>query len=183
MKMDEVFHHFFRVQDELDESCKQWSPLVATFLTWALGAMIAVTFDLMQYLSKENLAQFTIWVWLIDLFLAVSSLLFIFGFLIMGAILTERMDDFCIDMVQVMRAAKVPVSNASASFSFLQTGGRKSGLGFKIFMVRIDWSVVATFGSIVVTGLGLVLATVQPNSSAGNTVVLAHHGKMMGLMR
>lgn len=162
MQMDEVFYHFFRVQDELDDSCKQWSPLVATFLMWALGAMIAVTFDLMEYLAKTDLAQFTIWVCLIDLFLAVSSLLFIFGFLIMGAILTERMDDFCIDMVQVMRTKRVPVSKAAASFSYLQTGGRKSGLGFKIFNKRIDWAVVGTCLSIVVTGLGLVLATVQP---------------------
>merc|ERR1712139_304862 len=34
IKMDEIFRHFFRVQDELDESCKQWSPLVAAFCLW-----------------------------------------------------------------------------------------------------------------------------------------------------
>jgi hypothetical protein len=84
------------------------------------------------------------------------------------------MDDFCIDMVQVMRAKKVPVSKAAASFSFLRTGGRKNGLGFKLFGIRLDWNVVGTFLSIVVTGLGLVLATVQPNAP-GTAMRLARH--------
>lgn len=53
-ELDEAMNNLFRVQDELDESCKQWSTLVSIFVAWALGALIAVTVDLIEFLSQDD---------------------------------------------------------------------------------------------------------------------------------
>ena len=79
----------------------------------------------------------------------------------MGAILTQRMDVLIIESVECMCAKNVPISKAAGVFNYVGTSGRKTGLGFKIYHIRSDWSYVATFISLIVTVLGLVLTTVQ----------------------
>ena len=71
------------------------------------------------------------------------------------------MDVLIIESVECMCAKNVPISKAAGVFNYVGTGGRKTGLGFKIYAIRIDWSYVATFISLIVTVLGLVLTTVQ----------------------
>merc|ERR1719247_4018790 len=140
--MSDIINQVFGMQDELDDSCEDWSSLVTAFIIWALGALCAVMLDFIAYMSGSESFEWTIWILLIDVFLAAAGMMMVCGFLIMGAILTKRMDDLSIESIECMRARQVPLSKAAGSFAYIQTGGRKSGLGFKIYHIRIDWSYV-----------------------------------------
>ena len=95
--------------------------------------------------------QFTVWVFLIDLFLFVAGTLIVCGFLVMGATVTQRMDDLVIDCIDCMGTKHIPVYYAAASYTYLMTGGRKTGMGFKIFGSRLEWSHLTAFISLKAT--------------------------------
>ena len=99
----------FAVQDARDEDCAEYSALAVTFMSWALGAIVTVLFDLIAFLSGDDKISGTIWVVVIDAFLAISEILFVCSFLVMGATLTQRMDAPIIESVKCMRVKNVPL--------------------------------------------------------------------------
>ena len=106
------------MQDELDEDCAEYSALAVTFMSWALGAIVTVLFDLIAFLSGDDKISGTIWGVVIDAFLAISEILFVCSFLVMGATLTQRMDAPIIESVKRMRAKNVPISKADGVFNY-----------------------------------------------------------------
>ena len=114
-------------------------------------------FDFIAFLSGDDKINWMIWVVIIEMFLAISGILLVCGFLIMGAVIIQRMEALIIEGIECMRAKQVPTSKADAVYNYIGTGGRKTGLGVKIYNIRIDWSYVATFISLIITVLGLVL--------------------------
>ena len=132
--------------------------LVSGIMSWALSAIVAVLFDIIAFLSGDDRINWMFWVFVIDMFLAISGILLVFCLLIMGAVITQQMDALIIENVECMRAKQVPTSKAAAVHDYIGTGGRKTGLEFRIYNIRIDWSHVATFISLIVRSL-IILGT------------------------
>jgi len=98
------------VQEEIDDVCSYWSSLVALFLGIAFLEILSVLYDAIQIYIGRRTYQLDIWMYCIDAFLAISGLGIMFGFLVMGAMLTERMDELCGEAVQVLRVVNTPVT-------------------------------------------------------------------------
>lgn len=155
--MASLADEIFGLQDMIDLVCEAWSSLVALFLTFAFFNILAVFFDfIVLYLGRADF-EMTVWIYCIDTFLVVSGLGILMGFLLMGAVLTQRMDDLCVESVEVMRSAHVPISMAASTFYYLQTGGRTTLLGFKVYGYRIQWSHAIGFVSLLLTAVGFVM--------------------------
>jgi len=165
-----IAEDIFELQDMIDAVCETWSSLVSLFILIAFAELLAVLYDFILVFQGSATYEMTIWVYCIDTFLLVSGLGIMTGFLVLGAVLTQRMDELCVECVQVMRAANVPISKAACTFSYLQTGGRRTGLGFKIYGNRIEWSHVFGFLSIVLTIIGFVLNTPSAGQPAREAV-------------
>jgi len=151
----EVFMH---VQDRVDTSCKLWSVVVTQFVCVAFFEILASTYDLSLIFGGQVSYSLTVPIFCIDVFLLASGITATTAFLAMGAALTRRLDDLVVDVIIGLRSRGVPPSIAFSLYSFLETAGRKDGIGFKVFRFRITQSHVVTFFSLMSTLLAYGIA-------------------------
>ena len=71
--------------------------LVSGIMSWALSAIVAVLFNFIAFLSSDERVDWIIWVVVTDMFLAISGILRVCGSLIIGAVITQRMDAAIVD--------------------------------------------------------------------------------------
>eukprot|EP00931_Biecheleriopsis_adriatica_P081375 TRINITY_DN54701_c0_g1_i1.p1 TRINITY_DN54701_c0_g1~~TRINITY_DN54701_c0_g1_i1.p1 ORF type:complete len:537 (+),score=66.39 TRINITY_DN54701_c0_g1_i1:54-1613(+) len=151
----EIFMH---VQDRVDTSCRLWSSVVTQFLVVAFLELLSAVYDFSLMLDHEVKYSFTIPILCVDLFLLISGVIATTVFLILGASLTKRLDDLVVDVVVALRSRGVPPSISFSLYGFLESAGRKDGIGFKVFGTRITYSHVITYFSLLSTLLGFGIA-------------------------
>jgi len=164
----------FCLQDIIDDCCHEWRALIVAFLTAGMFNLISVFSDVIAILtgtfassiSVDDVPYQLVCVYAIDLFLFSVGVLFVVFFLGLGAILTQRMNDLAIETAEVMRNMKVAPSKVAVAFPYMVTGGRASGLGFKIHSHAVTWDYVTGFLSALVTILGFAMSAAPGTSSA-----------------
>merc|ERR1712014_506899 len=169
--------YIFEIQDEIDDATAEWSPLVICFLTAGFFNLVAVFDDIIAILTgtfsigEEVMPYQVMYVYAIDAFLLASGMLFVVFFLFIGAMLTQRVVDLSVEATEFMRAVKVTPEKAAAMLSYLQSGGRASGIGFKVMGFQLNWTHVTGFLSLFLTALGFAVST---KPAATGTASLHH---------
>lgn len=153
--LTEIFMH---VQDRVDTSCKLWSVIVTQFVCVAFLELLAVAYEFSLIVEQPQRYEMTWEVFYTDLFLLTSGALGTTTFLLLAAALTKRLEDLVIDVIVGMRSRGVPPAMSFSMYHFLETAGRKGGIGFKIFGMRITQKHVITYFSLLSTALAYLIA-------------------------